>query len=305
MTKYLIRRLLQGVLTMFGVLTVAFFLVRLAGDPTTLMLSEQATAQEIADLRTSLGLDRSMIVQYAIFMQDALQGDFGNSLRQNTPALGLVLERLPATLELALTAFVMGVTLAFLAALAVRLSGSQRLRTVLVTIAFIRQAIPLFFFGLLLMILFSVILRWLPSGGYGTWQHLVLPAFTLASFEVALYLRLFDAAFGEEQAQDYVRTAMSKGQNRIGVVLGHMLPNALLPIVTMAGINLGLLLGGTVVTESVFSWPGMGRLVVQAVTQRDYPVIVAAVVVASGLFIVINIVVDFLYVFLDPRVRLT
>lgn len=305
MTKYLIRRLLQGVLTMFGVLTVAFFLVRLAGDPTTLMLSEQATAQEIADLRTSLGLDRSMIVQYAIFMQDALQGDFGNSLRQNTPALGLVLERLPATLELALTAFVMGVTLAFLAALAVRLSGSQRLRTVLVTIAFIRQAIPLFFFGLLLMILFSIILRWLPSGGYGTWQHLVLPAFTLASFEVALYLRLFDAAFGEEQAQDYVRTAMSKGQNRIGVVLGHMLPNALLPIVTMAGINLGLLLGGTVVTESVFSWPGMGRLVVQAVTQRDYPVIVAAVVVASGLFIVINIVVDFLYVFLDPRVRLT
>lgn len=305
MARYLIRRLLQGALTMIGVLTVAFFLVRLAGDPTTLLLSEQATPEEIADLRAALGLDRSLIVQYAIFMQEALRGDFGNSLRQNTPALGLVLERLPATLELALSAFVLGVVLAFLAALAVRLSGSRRLRSILVTVAFVRQAIPIFFFGLLLMILFSIVLRWLPSGGYGTWRHLILPAFTLASFEIALYLRLFDAAFGEEQARDYVRTAMSKGQNRIGVVLRHMLPNALLPIVTMAGINLGLLLGGTVVTESVFSWPGMGRLVVQAVTQRDYPVIVAAVVVASALFVVINIIVDLLYVMLDPRVRLT
>lgn len=304
MTKYVIRRLLQGVLTMIGVLTVSFFLVRLAGDPTTLLLSEQATATEVAQLREALGLDRSIFVQYAIFMQDALRGDFGNSLRQNTSALGLVLERLPATLQLALSAFVLGLGLAFLMALAIRLSGSRRLRNVLVTIAFVRQAIPIFFFGLLMMILFSVILRWLPSGGYGTWKHLVLPAFTLASFEIALYLRLFDAAFGDEQARDYVRTAMSKGQSRIGIVLGHMLPNALLPIVTVAGINLGLLLGGTVVTESVFSWPGMGRLVVQAVTQRDYPVIVAAVVVASGLFIVINIIVDLLYVFLDPRVRL-
>lgn len=304
MTKYLIRRLLQGLLTMIGVLTVSFFLVRLSGDPTTLLLSEQATVAEIAQLREALGLDRSIFVQYAIFMQDALRGDFGISLRQNTPALGLVLERLPATLQLALSAFALGLGMAFVMALAIRLSGSRRLRNVLVTIAFVRQAIPIFFFGLLMMILFSVILRWLPSGGYGTWKHLLLPAFTLASFEIALYLRLFDAAFGDEQARDYVRTAMSKGQSRIGIVLGHMLPNALLPIVTVAGINLGLLLGGTVVTESVFSWPGMGRLVVQAVTQRDYPVIVAAVVVASGLFIIINIIVDLLYVFLDPRVRL-
>jgi len=289
---------------MIGVLTVSFFLVRLSGDPTTLLLSEQATVAEIAQLREALGLDRSIFVQYAIFMQDALRGDFGISLRQNTPALGLVLERLPATLQLALSAFALGLGMAFVMALAIRLSGSRRLRNVLVTIAFVRQAIPIFFFGLLMMILFSVILRWLPSGGYGTWKHLLLPAFTLASFEIALYLRLFDAAFGDEQARDYVRTAMSKGQSRIGIVLGHMLPNALLPIVTVAGINLGLLLGGTVVTESVFSWPGMGRLVVQAVTQRDYPVIVAAVVVASGLFIIINIIVDLLYVFLDPRVRL-
>lgn len=304
MAIYLARRLLQGALTMLGVLTVAFLLTRLAGDPTTLLLSEQATPAEVAALRTELGLDRSLAVQYAIFMRDALRGDFGASLRQNTSALHLVLERLPATLQLALTAFVLGIVAAFLAALAIRLSGSQRLRNALMAIAFVRQAIPIFFFGLLLIIFFSVMLRWLPSGGYGTWQHLVLPALTLATFEVALYLRLLDAAFGEEQTRDYIRTAMSKGQSRIGVVLRHMLPNALLPIVTVAGINLGLLLGGTVVTESVFSWPGMGRLVVQAVTQRDYPVVIAAVVVASAMFIVINITVDLLYLVLDPRVRL-
>lgn len=299
------KRLLQAVLTIIGVLVVSFCLVRLSGDPTTLLVSENASAEDIAAMRTALGLDESLPVQFAVFMGNALQGDFGMSLRQNTPALGLVLERLPATLQLALTAFVLGLGIAFVLALIVRLTGSKRLRALFTAIAFTRQAIPVFFFGLLMMIVFSIFLRWLPSGGYGTWQHLILPAFTLASFEVALYLRLFDAAFSEEQSNDYVRTAMSKGQTRFGIVMGHMLPNALLPIVTVAGINLGLLLGGTVVTETVFSWPGMGRLVVQAVTQRDYPVIVAAVVVASALFIVINIIVDLLYVILDPRVRMS
>lgn len=304
MLKFLIRRIFQAVLTLLGVLVVSFCLLRLAGDPTTLLVSEQASAQEIAELRAALGLDQNLAVQFGVFMKNALQGDFGTSLRQNTSALSLVLERLPPTLELAVTAFVMGIGIAFVLALVVRLTQSNRLRVLFTTLAFTRQAIPIFFFGLLLMIVFSVILRWLPSGGYGTWKHLVLPAFTLASFEIALYLRLFDSAFSEEQSRDYVRTAMSKGQSRMGIILRHMLPNALLPIITVAGINLGLLLGGTVVTETVFSWPGMGRLVVQAVTQRDYPVIVAAVVVASALFIIINFVVDLLYVLLDPRVRL-
>ena len=299
------KRLFQAALTLLGVLVVSFLLTRLSGDPTSLLVSESATKEDIQAMREALGLDRSLPVQFYVFMSNALQGDFGMSLRQNTPALGLVLERLPATLQLALTAFAMGLGIAFVLALIVRLTGSSRLRTIFTAIAFTRQAVPVFFFGLLMMIVFSIVLRWLPSGGYGTWAHLILPAFTLASFEVALYLRLFDAAFSEEQSNDYVRTAMSKGQTRFGIVMKHMLPNALLPIVTVAGINLGLLLGGTVVTETVFSWPGMGRLVVQAVTQRDYPVIVAAVVVASTLFILINIIVDLLYVLLDPRVRMS
>jgi peptide/nickel transport system permease protein len=215
-----------------------------------------------------------------------------------------VLERLPATLELALTSFVLGVVLAFAGALAMRLTTSRRLRAALLWIAFIRQAIPVFFFGLLLIILFAVVLRWLPSVGRGGIDNLILPAVTLATFEIALYLRLLDAAFGEQERQDYVRTAYAKGQTRTKVVLRHMLPNALLPLVTIGGINLGILLGGTVVTETVFSWPGMGRLIVQAVAQRDYPVVIAGVVVASFLFVAINFIVDMLYGVLDPRIRL-
>jgi len=185
-----------------------------------------------------------------------------------------------------------------------RLTTSQRLRAALLWIAFIRQAIPVFFFGLLLIILFAVVLRWLPSVGRGGIDNLILPAVTLATFEIALYLRLLDAAFGEQERQDYVRTAYAKGQTRTKVVLRHMLPNALLPLVTIGGINLGILLGGTVVTETVFSWPGMGRLIVQAVAQRDYPVVIAGVVVASFLFVAINFIVDMLYGVLDPRIRL-
>lgn len=304
MLQYMTRRLLQAVLTVFGVLTVAFFLVRLSGDPLALMLPEIATAEDIEELRAALGLDRPLWVQYTIFLTNAVQGDFGYSLRLQVPALSLVLERLPATLELALTSFVLGITLAFAGALAMRLSGSQRLRAILLWAAFIRQAIPVFWFGLLMIIVFSVTLRWLPSVGRGSIEHLILPALTLSTFEIALYLRLLDAAFGEQERQDYVRTAYAKGQTRMQIVLRHMLPNALLPLVTIAGINLGILLGGTVVTETVFSWPGMGRLIVQAVTQRDYPVIIAGVVVASFLFIAINFIVDMLYGILDPRIRL-
>jgi len=304
MLQYMTRRLLQAVLTVFGVLTVAFFLVRLSGDPLALMLPEIATAEDIEELRAALGLDRPLWVQYTIFLTNAVQGDFGYSLRLQVPALSLVLERLPATLELALTSFVLGITLAFAGALAMRLSGSQRLRAILLWAAFIRQAIPVFWFGLLMIIVFSVTLRWLPSVGRGSIEHLILPALTLSTFEIALYLRLLDAAFGEQERQDYVRTAYAKGQTRMQIVLRHMLPNALLPLVTIAGINLGILLGGTVVTETVFSWPGVGRLIVQAVTQRDYPVIIAGVVVASFLFIAINFIVDMLYGILDPRIRL-
>jgi peptide/nickel transport system permease protein len=305
MTAFLIKRVLQSVLTIFGVLTATFFLVRLAGDPAALLLPIEATDRDIAEFRRALGLDQPLPIQYLKFLLSAIEGDFGVSLRQRTSALGLVIERLPATLELALTAFVLGIVLAFLLGLAMRLSNSPRLRAVIMWAALIRQAIPVFWFGLLLILLFAVNLRWLPSLGRGTIAHLVLPALTLATYELALYLRLFNSSLAVEGQQDYVRTAYAKGQSRVSVLLRHMLPNALLPLITIAGINLGVLLGGTVVTETVFSWPGVGRLIVQSVSQRDYPVIIAGVVVVCLIFVIVNLVVDLLYAYVDPRVRLS
>jgi ABC-type dipeptide/oligopeptide/nickel transport system permease component len=305
MTAFLIKRVLQSVLTIFGVLTATFFLVRLAGDPAALLLPIEATDRDIAEFRRALGLDQPLPIQYLKFLLSAIEGDFGVSLRQRTSALGLVIERLPATLELALTAFVLGIVLAFLLGLAMRLSNSPRLRAVIMWAALIRQAIPVFWFGLLLILLFAVNLRWLPSLGRGTIAHLVLPALTLATYELALYLRLFNSSLAAEGQQDYVRTAYAKGQSRVSVLLRHMLPNALLPLITIAGINLGVLLGGTVVTETVFSWPGVGRLIVQSVSQRDYPVIIAGVVVVCLIFVIVNLIVDLLYAYVDPRVRLS
>ena len=304
MTYFMLRRALQSLLTVIGVITVTFFLVRLAGDPAILLLPVEATDEDIRRLRVALGLDQSLIVQYLKFLANAAVGDFGISLRQRTPALELVLERVPATLELALSSFVLGIVLAFGIGLLMRLSTSAKLRTAIMWLALARQAIPVFSFGLILILIFSVWLRWLPSLGRGSIQHLILPAMTLATYELALYLRLFNASLAAEQRQDYVRTAYSKGQSRAKVIIRHMLPNALLPLVTIAGINLGLLLGGTVVTETVFSWPGVGRLMVQSVSQRDYPVIIAGVFVISLIFVLVNLLVDILYGFLDPRVRL-
>jgi peptide/nickel transport system permease protein len=305
MLRFLARRLTQSILTVFGVLTAAFFLVRLAGDPSVLLLPVEATDKDIALLRSELGLDQSLAVQYGKFLVNVLHGDLGLSLRQRVPALDLVLERLPATLELALTAFVLGLVLAFAVGLVMRLTPSPRLRAAIMWLAFIRQAIPVFFFGLLMILLFSVTLGWLPSLGRGTIYHLILPALTLATYELALYLRLFNSALGEQQGQDYVRTAYAKGQTRTKIILRHMLPNALLPLVTIAGINLGMLLGSAVVTETVFSWPGVGRLIVQSVSQRDYPVVIAGVLMMSLVFVLINLTVDLLYAVLDPRVRLS
>ncbi|KQQ35579.1 hypothetical protein ASG19_18020 [Rhizobium sp. Leaf306] len=304
MTTFLIKRVLQSMLTVLGVITAAFFLVRLAGDPAVLNLSAEASGEDIARVREALGLDRPMIIQYFDFIWNVLRGDFGVSLRQNVSAMSLVLERVPATLELALTSFVLGLGLAFILGIIMRMTGSRFVRQLIMWIALGRQAIPIFSFGLVMILIFSVWLKWLPSLGRGTLSHLILPALTLGTYELALYLRLFNASLATEQRQDYVRTAYAKGQGKIQVLLGHMLPNALLPLVTVAGINLGLLLGGTVVTETVFSWPGVGRLIVQSVSQRDFPVIIAGVFLISLMFVVINLIVDVLYGLLDPRVRM-
>ena len=304
MIGFVLKRCLQALLTLLGVATVAFALSTLGGDPATLLSSADSTDAEIAAIRTAYGLDRPLIERYADFMVSAAQGDFGNSLMMNVSATQLVLDRLPATIELAVTAFVLGIGLAFVLGLAIQITQSRLLKGAALTLAFTRQAIPVFWFGLLMMMLFSVHLQWLPTMGRGTLAHLVLPAITLASYELGLYLRLINAGFASEERQEYVRTALAKGQTRTKIVLRHMLPNALLPLITVAGLNLGHLLGGTVVAEVVFSWPGVGRLLIQAVSQRDFPVIMACVVLMAAIFVLMNLIVDLVYALVDPRVRM-
>ena len=304
MTRYFIRRLLQVLLTTLGVATFVFFVSRLSGDPVALIRPPDATTVEADALRESLGLNDSLVVQFTRFLGDLAVGDFGDSIRQDGKALDIVLDRLPATLQLAGISFVIGQVIAFAFGIGSQLLRRQGARNALLWVALIRQAIPVFWFGLLLIIVFGVNLRWFPVIGMGTWQHYVLPSVTLATLQLALFLRLFNASFGEAREQDYVRTVISKGVHQRLAVTRHMLPNALLPIVTVAGVNFGVLLTGTVVTETVFSWPGIGRLIVQAVFQRDYPVVQAGIVVVALIFMLVNFVVDLLYAAVDPRIRL-
>ncbi len=297
-----LRRVARVVVTVFGVVTVAFFVQRLGGSPAALLLPVTATPSDVADLDHALGYDRPLLVQYGEFLLKALHGDLGQSLREGVPALGVVLDRFPATALLAVAAFGFGVGTAFLLVIVLRVTGSARLRSVVVWLGQLRLATPTFLFGILLVLVFSVWLRALPSVGDGGFRHLVLPAVTLGTFEIALYVRLLDASFGEQETQDYVRTARAKGGGRLGIVLRHMLPNALLPVVTVMGLHLGSLLSGAVVIETLFNWPGVGSLVIESINGRDFPVVIAAVLVVSAVFVVLNVLVDLLYAAIDPRV---
>jgi peptide/nickel transport system permease protein len=303
--SFLLRRLLRSVLTVLGVITIAFLLLRLSGNPARLLLAENATEEQVAALTHELGYDRPIVVQYVDYLGQIVRGDFGESVRQSTSSLTLVLERLPVTIQLGLTAFAFGIVTAFIAAVVVQFTGARWLREVLLWIGSVRQAVPAFLFGILLVLLFSVTLGWLPSIGAGSYAHLVLPAVTLGTFEFALYLRLFDSALSGQGSEDYVRTARAKGQHEAVIILTHMLPNALLPVLTVAGLNLGALLGGAAVIEIVFNWPGVGQLMVNSVNQRDFPVVQTGLLVISVLFVLVNFLVDLVQSVLDPRVRLS
>lgn len=304
MTRFLLARLLRATFTIFGVLTISFFVLRINGNPAALMLPQSATIEDIENLDKALGFDRPLVIQYLSFLAGALRGDLGISLRQGVPAMGLVLQHMPATIELALAAFAFGTGVAFLLAMLVQLTGSNRLRMSLLWLGVARQAIPTFIFAVFLILIFAVTLGWLPSMGRGGWRHLVLPTVAAATYEVTLYVRLIDSAFGEQRHQDYVRTAYAKGASHLRVVLHHMLPNALIPVVTVAALNLGVLLGGLVVIEKLFNWPGVGQLVIDAVVARDFPVVQAGLLLVSAIFVTVNFLVDLLYATLDSRVRL-
>jgi ABC-type dipeptide/oligopeptide/nickel transport system permease component len=302
--EYLVWRSLQSLLLILLVTFVVFMLLHITpGDPATIILGEQATPEQIADLRRSMGLDRPLPEQYARFLANAVRGDFGMSIRAQRPALEYVLERLPATLQLSAGAFAFAVLTGIPTGI---LSAVKRLSIwdhSSMFVALLGQSMPVYWLGLMLIIVFAVQLRWLPASGMGQPQHLVLPAITLGSFLIGLIVRLTRSSMLEVLNQDYVRTARAKGVSEPTVLVRHALKNALIPVVTVLGLQMGTLLGGAVITETVFAWPGMGMVTVTAIHQRDYPVVQSAVLISAVLVVLINWFVDVLYHYLDPRIR--
>ena len=304
MTAYLIRRLGSTLFASWAIATLVFLLVRVTGDPAVLLLSEQYTAADLVRVRHRLGLDQPLAGQYARFLAGVPRLDFGRSYRFDQPARELVVERFPATLMLAVAA--LGIALVASVPLGV-LSAARRNSAFDVSVSFfsfLGFAVPTFWLGTMLLILFGVVLRWLPTSGFGSWRHLVLPAVTLATWPTGQFTRILRSEMITALTEDYVRTARAKGLPGRRILLVHTLRNAALTFITLVGLVFGALLGGAVVTETIFGWPGLGRLVIQATLSRDYPVVQTVVILLALVFVGINLLVDLAYAFLDPRIRL-
>ena len=304
MRAYVLSRLGQSALVVFLSLSAVFVMVRLSGDPVLLFMPMDIQAKDVNDFRQRLGFNDPLSVQYARFIGGALRADFGESLRYRRDAVGLVLERLPATLLLAGTAMLLTVMLAVPLGVLTAIHRDRLVDHAGTVLTVLGQAVPGFWLGLMLIYVFAVRLRVLPTGGTGTLAHLVMPSIVLAAFFAARIARLTRSSVLEILGEDYVLTARAKGLGELRVVGKHTLRNSAIPIVTLAGLELGQLLGGAVITETIFAWPGLGRLTVQALLNRDFPVVLAAVSLTSVLYTLINLGVDLLYAWLDPRVRL-
>ena len=304
MGAYIRRRLIQSVVVVWGVSVLVFFLLRLApGDPVSLLLVESASPEQIADAKAKWGLDKPIPVQYAVFLGRALQGDLGDSLFFQEPAIEVLMERMPATLQLSAAALLFSLSVAIPIGLLSALKRDTFWDYLGTGLAMLGQAIPPYWLGIMLILVFSVALGWFPTSGRGTLSHLVLPAITLGSVLMALVARLVRSGMLDVMNEDYVRTARAKGLRERAVIIRHALRNILIPLVTVVGLQLGALFGGAVITESIFAWPGVGRLALQSINARDYPMVQAAVLVISVVYVFLNLAVDLLYVYLDPRIR--
>ncbi len=296
-------RLLQGIVVVIGVTLIAFLATFLTGDPAALMLGEGATAEEIAEFRTQMGFDRPLLVQYGEFLGDALHGDFGDSLYYKKPNVDLVMERLPNTVSLAAISLVVSLVLAVpLGVLAAKYHNSWADTSVMV-LGLAGQAMPAFWLGLMMMMLFSVKLGVLPVSGMGSWKHYILPVISLSTFPLAQNLRMMRSSMLEVLGDDYIKTARSKGLTNLSVYCKHALKNSLKPVITQVGLQMGSFLGGAVVIETVFAWPGIGRLAVQAIQFKDFPLLQTVVAFLGFGFVIVNFIVDLIYAVIDPRVR--
>jgi ABC-type dipeptide/oligopeptide/nickel transport system permease component len=300
---FLVPKLLRALICVWLVTTVVFVVMRLSGDPVPLLLPPDAPTSEILRVRHDLGLDRPLPIQYATFVGNALRGDFGRSIHFRVPAWQVVVDYLPATLELGLTAFGLALVVAVPIGMLSAVKRNSPLDHAAMGVALVGQSAPTFFLGILFILTLSLKAGWFPTSGRGDWRNLVLPALTLGAFSMASIARLTRSAVLDVLRQDFVRTARAKGLPEAAVVIKHTLKNAALPVVTITGLQFGTLLGGAVVTETVFAWPGIGRLAIQSIYNRDYPIVQCTVFLSAVLFIVLNFAIDVLYGFLDPRVR--
>ena len=303
MAKYLLKRLLAGVFCLLGVTVIVFIAVRFAGDPADVLLSEEATSEDVARLRAELGLDRPVHVQYGLFLSRAATGDFGWSTRFNRPAMELVKGRLAASFELAALAFVISTVIGVVAGVLSAKWRDTALDGIVKGFSLLGQSIPSFWLGLTLILLFSVWLNLLPTSGRGGLSSMILPALTLGAYSTAAVCRLTRSAMISVLDSDFIRIARLKGCGERSVVWKHALKNAAIPVVTMIGMQLAHLIGHGVIVETVFAWPGIGKLIMDAVFARDYSVVVAGVTVLSTLYILINMMVDVVYGTLDPRIQ--
>jgi len=303
LSEYLIRRLAFSLTAMLGVITIVFILLHVSGDPASLLVTQDATRQDMDRIRRAYGLDRPLSVQYARFMERVARGDLGYSYRQGVPVSELITGHLGATFELALASLALAIVLGVALGMAAAVRRGSGVDTVAMTVALLGTSMPSFWLGLLLIIIFGVKLGWLPVSGYGGLDHLVMPAFVLGGFYAAQVSRLTRTSLLEVLAQDYIRTGRAKGLRARVVLFKHALRNAALPVLTVLGLSFGQMLGGAIIVESIFAWPGMGRLAVQAVLGRDFPVVQGVAIVGSAVFLAVNLTVDLVYGWVDPRLR--
>ena len=303
MVLYILRRVYQAFLVFLVVSGIVFSILHISGDPVALLMPPEATPDQMEEMRRTLGLDKPLPVQYGLFLRNAARGNLGVSYHHGQPALKLVLDRFPASLELVVATIVISLILAVpIGVLAASKRGTVFDRASLLG-SLVGISAPPFWIGIAFIFIFCVELQWLPSSGRGTWSHLILPSTSLALYRLALFIRLIRAGMLDVMTMDFIRTARSKGVSEQKVIYKHALKNTLIPFVTIAGIQMGSLLAGAIVTEKVFAWPGMGRLFLESIGVMDFPVIIAWTLVTATIFLAMNLAVDIIYVYLDPRIR--
>jgi len=301
--RFLTYRLVRMLVALWSVVTVVFIVMRLSGDPVPLLLPPDAPIAEMERLRSEMGLDRPIYVQYGVFLRQALKGDFGRSIHFRTSAMNVVWERVPATLELAFASFLCAIVVAIPAGVLSAIRRGSTYDNIVMGVALVGQAAPTFYIGIMLILVCSLWLGLFPTSGRGEWRHLVLPAVTLGAFATASIARITRSAVLEILRADFIRTARAKGLPEFWTIAKHTMRNAAIPIITIVGLQFGNLLGGAVITETIFSWPGIGRLAIQSIYSRDYPIVQSVVFLTAAMFVVLNLLVDVAYGILDPRIR--